>query len=884
MPLTAGQNLAHYQILGPLGSGGMGEVYRARDTRLEREVAIKVLPEELADDEERLRRFEREAKTLASLNHPNVAGIHGVDQQGEICFLALELVPGEDLATRLELGALPVEEALDVCRQIAEGLEAAHEAGVVHRDLKPANVRVTPEGVVKVLDFGLAKPMRETRSGTTAAKPDSFLVTEEGLLLGTPTYMAPEQARGKPVDRRADVWAFGCVLFECLSGKRAFDGESMMDVLAAVVDREPDWSVLPRGTPLHVRALIKRCLDKDPRRRLRDIGEARVTLTEGVAGDEEDVPATRGKGILAGAVALGIAAGFALGAVLIRRGEPSAGSPALVLPVAFRQISDLPGPEAQPCLAPDGKSVVYVSKSDGGDADVFFQRVEGRNPLNLTKDSPADDYAAAISPDGESIAFRSERDDGGVFVMGATGESVRRVNDFGHDPAWSPDGSMLALTTEAVEDPLSRDGISELWIVALDGSKTKLLTKGDAASARWSPDGRRIAYWGWRDPDWQRDLFTIAADGSETEGVLVTDDAPVDWNPVWARDGRSLFFGSNRGGTMSLWRIAVDPLTGRPQGAPVPLTAPSTWSGDFSLSADGSRIAYATRDEQTVLWAVDFDPETASLVGEPRRVFGGRALIDVAWASDGERLVLIQRGNPWESMAVIRSDGTGYTRISDASIQHRGPRWRPGGERILFYSNVTIMTVRSDGSGQRPISGQERSSATDWSADGQRILFTRLDEHWLPKELVEYAIDEDGASRSTARKFAPIEGNNFNGLEGWSPDERFTLWRGQADKPGLRLFDLETGEQQRLLPSTSPSWAARWLPGGKRLLIRDRSEIRLLDLETGANTLVHHIERDSGNGWGGGMSLTPDSRKLAFLEKRGEGDVWILELGSVSEE
>ena len=226
MPLQNGQNLSHYEVIGPLGRGGMGEVYRARDSKLGREVAIKVLPAELAQDEDRLRRFEREARTLASLNHPHVAGIHGVDQEGDVCFLALELVPGEDLATRLARGALPIDEAIHYGRQIAEGLEAAHEAGVVHRDLKPANVRVTPEGVVKILDFGLAKPIRPkaTEEGTTTAESDSFLLTEEGVVLGTPTYMSPEQARGRPVDRRTDLWALGCVLFECLTGRRAFDG------------------------------------------------------------------------------------------------------------------------------------------------------------------------------------------------------------------------------------------------------------------------------------------------------------------------------------------------------------------------------------------------------------------------------------------------------------------------------------------------------------------------------------------------------------------------------------------------------------------------------------------------------------------------------------
>tara|TARA_R110002072_G_scaffold273253_2_gene434010 strand:+ start:526 stop:1788 length:1263 start_codon:yes stop_codon:yes gene_type:complete len=299
MPLTTGQSLSFYEILGPLGAGGMGEVYLARDTRLEREVAIKVLSEELAADDERLRRFDREAKTLASLNHPNVGGIHGIDQDGDTSFLAMELVPGEDLEERLKRGPMPLDEALDVCRQIAEGLEAAHEAGVVHRDLKPANVRITPEGAVKILDFGLAKPIgpnvpgSATGSDTSSAQSDSFLLTSEGMVLGTPTYMSPEQARGKPVDRRTDIWAFGCVLFECLTGKRAFKGEGFGDLMAAILEHDVDLEALPSTTPPHVRRLIARCVIKDPRERLRDIGEARLLLS--AASPETDTVAPRSR-------------------------------------------------------------------------------------------------------------------------------------------------------------------------------------------------------------------------------------------------------------------------------------------------------------------------------------------------------------------------------------------------------------------------------------------------------------------------------------------------------------------------------------------------------------------------------------------------------------
>jgi serine/threonine protein kinase len=271
MPLAPGQPLSHYEILASLGAGAMGEVWRARDTRLDREVALKVLPDRLADEETRLLRFEREAKVLASLNHPNVAQVYGIDQVDDTCFMAMELVPGTDLAARLARGPLPVSEALVVCRQIAEGVEAAHEAGVIHRDLKPANVCITPGGLVKVLDFGLARPWRGGPGGAGgaggAAGDDGAdgtvmaSLTEDGVIVGTPAYLCPEAVRGQPVDRRADVWALGCILYECLTGERLFQADSLADQMVAIVQREPDLARLPAGSPARVRRLLARCRD-----------------------------------------------------------------------------------------------------------------------------------------------------------------------------------------------------------------------------------------------------------------------------------------------------------------------------------------------------------------------------------------------------------------------------------------------------------------------------------------------------------------------------------------------------------------------------------------------------------------------------------------------
>ncbi|MFN0151714.1 MAG: serine/threonine-protein kinase, partial [bacterium] len=282
-----GKRLAHYEVGEKIGEGGMGVVWKATDTSLGREVAIKLLPESFAENAERVARFEREAKVLASLNHPGIAAIYGLHVSEGRRFLAMEYAPGEDLAQRLLRGAVPLDETIEIGRGIAEAVEAAHEQGIVHRDLKPANVKVGPDGRVKVLDFGLAKALAP-EGGASLGSASSLLptvtspATMAGVVLGTAAYMSPEQARGKPIDRRTDVWAFGCVLFELLTGRRAFEGETVSDTLAAVLRAEPEWALLPAATPPRVRDLIERCLRKDPLRRLRDIGDARVTLTEAI--------------------------------------------------------------------------------------------------------------------------------------------------------------------------------------------------------------------------------------------------------------------------------------------------------------------------------------------------------------------------------------------------------------------------------------------------------------------------------------------------------------------------------------------------------------------------------------------------------------------------
>ena len=288
MPLDSGTRLGPYEILSPIGAGGMGEVYRARDTRLDRDVAIKVLPDLFASDQDRLARFEREAKTLASLNHPNIATIYGIEESAAVHGLVMELVEGPTLGDRIAHGPIPLDETLAIARQIAEALEAAHERGVIHRDLKPANVKLTSTGQVKVLDFGLAKMLEgePATSGLSMSPTLSLQATHAGVILGTAAYMAPEQARGKTVDKRADIWAFGCVLFEMLTGRRVFEGDDATELLGAVIHKQPDWTKLPRDTPASVRRLLRRCLTKDPRQRMHDVADARIEIES--VGDEDD--------------------------------------------------------------------------------------------------------------------------------------------------------------------------------------------------------------------------------------------------------------------------------------------------------------------------------------------------------------------------------------------------------------------------------------------------------------------------------------------------------------------------------------------------------------------------------------------------------------------
>src|SRR5438552_2768206 len=446
-----GQRLGSYQVLSLLGAGGMGEVYRAHDTKLARDVAIKVLPKAFADDPDRLGRFRREAQVLASLNHPNIATIHGLEQSDGVNYLVMELVAGETLAQRIaRTGPLPISEVLSLCRQIAEGLEAAHARGVVHRDLKPANVKVTSQGKVKVLDFGLAKAFSGDGSGTDVLNGPTLteIGTEPGAVLGTPSYMSPEQARGKAVDKRTDIWAFGCVLYELLTARQAFRGETSADSIAAVVEREPDWKMLPPTTPPNIRRLLQRCLQKDSNSRLRDIGDARIEIGEALIESPETVPAAlqprpwwraTPRRLIGFLVVIAAVALWSLW-----RGGPPAQRPMLPFAIPLPQGQTLGGREAAVAISPDGNQIAYIAQTRDGQRQIYLRQL---NELE-GKPVPGTEGAAhpVFSPDGKWLAFCGRG--GPLLKVPLSGGAPQFLYDYNNklggglylSNAWTPSG------------------------------------------------------------------------------------------------------------------------------------------------------------------------------------------------------------------------------------------------------------------------------------------------------------------------------------------------------------------------------------------------------------------------------------------------------------
>jgi Tol biopolymer transport system component len=850
-PLIGG-DVDHYRILGHLGGGGMGVVYQAEDTRLERTVALKFLPPAMTRDVVAKARFLQEARAASALDHPNVCTIYDIGEldDGRL-YLAMPAYDGETLKQRIERGPLPVEEAVDIARQVAQGLSKAHRQGFVHRDVKPANLMLTGDGLVKILDFGLAK-----LAGSAG-------LTRAGFCVGTPSYMSPEQARGE-VDQRTDLWSLGVVLYEMLTGLLPFRAESDPGIIHAVIHDDPaPLSRWRPDAPKELERIVTGLLQKDP-------GD-RYPTAEHVLGDlrmlggppthtrlsmEFSQPPARKRRWLWGGVAVA-AAVLGIGAFLMTRPRPEG-----ELVQGAVQLTRQAGSEKQPSLG--GDFFVYTGWEDG-DIDIFWQRVDGENPQNLTPDCSQNDEEPAVSPDGSQIAFHSDRDGGGIFVMGSTGESVRRLTSFGHDPAWSPDGKEIVIAAEGVTRPGVRLSTSRLWRVRTsDGAVTPLRT-GDAVQPSWSPGGHRIAYW--ESETGRRTIWTVRADGSDP--VEVVGGGQLNWSPVWSPDGRYLYFLSDRGGSMNLWRIRVDEDSGSVQGEPEAVSLPANSVSGLSLSRDGRRLLYSTDDSKSNIERVDFDPATGQVQSELLPVISGSWSILSADISPDGQWIAFSTTVPQEDLFVVGVNGRGLRRLTRDAHKDRVPRWSPDGSSVLFYSNRSgkyeAWVIRADGSGLIRLTALARAVYNPlWSPDGRRLAFNM--------DYAEGAVVDLGTPVERRRPTLLIEPGKPSPFapDSWSPDGRWLA--GYTSENGFSIFSLESRRFRRLAASGT---GVTWLHDSRRLLYLDDGNLRLLDVAAHASKELLALPNESSFRR---VSVSRDDRTLCLVRDVVEGDLWMVTL------
>ena len=827
MPLVPGTHLGPYEILAPLGAGGMGEVYRAKDTRLGREVALKVLPELFANDAQRMLRFEREAQVLASLNHPNISHIHGLEEAAGIRALVMELVEGQTLGGQITRGPIGLEEAVPLAKQIAEGLEYAHEKGFIHRDLKPANIKVTPEGQAKILDFGLAKALeRDASVAEMGTSPTiSRAATNVGMLLGTAGYMSPEQAKGKPVDRRADIWAFGCVLYEMLTGKRAFEGETTTDTLAAVVRAEPELEQLPERTPVGIRELLRRCLTKDPKQRLQSIGEARIALENyakaPVAETSGVRPALKSRGgwwfAAVGVALLGIASAFFL------RQRPldtaSQLNAAILPPPGDGFWSNITQPAA---ISPDGKFLALIAMRNGH-AQLWLRR------LDITDAQPVDGSEDASnpfwSPDSRHIAFFVPGKLKKVDISGGSVTDICPAGAFGMGGAWSPRGVIVFGTFgEGLKRVSDSGGTAE----PIKGSELS----SEAITQLWPaflPDGKHFLYLDWRystHDGHDNGIWVGSLDGEEARRLPLSST-----NAVYSA-GYLLF---NKDGDLVAQKFDLSRL--ELSGAVLPVARNIQYDtffndGIFTVSRNGTLVYGATGlGVYTELTWLDRSGRITGTLGEP-------GSFDRQSISPDGKLVAVGVKFPNAREKIWIYDVDQGTRIplmgSEAGPTLYSPVWSPDGKQVAYRDTLgkssTLLVHNSDGSGEDQKRGPVQTELvrpTDWSPDGG----------YFALELSDFQGRQKWKTRLRVMRVDGI-GNPLLEIENaaigkFSPDGHWIAYDDEGS--GQLVVTSFPGPGSRIAVSSAGGSDARWRGDGQQLFyISDNLTIVSVDVRESA--------------------------------------------------
>jgi serine/threonine-protein kinase len=768
--LNAGTRIGTYEIVGPLGAGGMGEVYRARDTRLHREVALKVLPESFALDPERLARFKREAQVLAALNHPHIAAIHGLEETEGMHALVLELVEGPTLADRIAAGAIPLPEALPIARQIADALEAAHELGIIHRDLKPSNIKITPDGAVKVLDFGLAKSapsdgghhLSDVTVSPTIASP--AMMTGIGTILGTAAYMAPEQAKGRTADKRSDVWAFGCVLYEMLTGKRAFDGEDISDTMAAVLRGEPDWTALPRDTPRTIQRLLRLCLQKDRKQRAPDIAIARFDIDDTLRTPDADVERVEGRRpqwrTVVVAAALGAVACAATGAAVWISSRPE--------PPRVTRFDIAPSVTAAFTVSPNG--------------------------VNL-----------AVSPDGSQIAYHVRRGAGALDLRRfdqLDSQPIAGTEGATH-PAFSPDGRTLVFVKDRKLQKLALDGRTSVALCDVsNGAGTTWLTSDAILFAQANAEGG---------------LFRVSAAGGPPDRVAAPDASKGEQEYSWPEslpDGRTVLF-----------------MIRRAEGAQPQIAVRSLESGEQNILIEGgSYPRYVSTGhllyvQSGTLLAIPFDAATRAVTGsavpvQEGIVSKGNGVANYGVSRDGT-FVYVPGGAVAYVSRFVWKDRTGrLLRAATGELEYpRYPRISPDSRRLaatLGPSNEGSIWVYDLANTGQPLklTFKAHNLYPTWTTDGTHLAFL---SNQAGSQSNLYMMPADG-SRLEAERF--LMSDNVQSQPAWSPDGQWLIFQEGSAGSGPNLWVVRaTGDRkpqlwlETMFAETSPNFSpdGRWV-------------------------------------------------------------------------